>query len=139
MEKMKNPLLTVLFVLVFVQTACFPAAPDIGGGWNLVSYGAAASPTPALPDVDTFIQFENGQMSGNFGCNDFGGEYKLNGDQITFSGVMSTLMYCEETSAQEQGALAILSGGAALRIQINGGLLTITSSDGSSVINLSPK
>jgi len=133
---MKNLLLTALFALALVLTACSPAKPDISGGWKLVSYGDSANPTPALPNVDAVIAFENGQLSGNFGCNGFGGEYQLNGDQITFNGIMSTLMYCEETSAQEQGALAILSDNAPLQIQLKADSLTIASADGASVVNL---
>jgi heat shock protein HslJ len=132
---MKN-LLTALFALAFILTACSPANPDINGGWRLVSYGDSANPTPALPNIDAVITFEGRQMSGNFGCNGFGGEYKLNGDQITFNGIMSTLMYCEETSAQEQGALAVLSDNAALRIRLEADSLTIASADGASVVNL---
>lgn len=126
----------ILFILAVSLTACSPTKPDITGEWKLVSYGDAANPTPALSDVDTTIQFENGQMSGDVGCNGFGGSYELSNDQITFSGIMSTLMYCEETSAQEEGVLGMFSDSIALQIQLNGDTLTITSADGASVVNL---
>jgi len=136
---MKKPHLLLIALFILALSACSSAKPDISGDWKLVSYGNAANPTPALPTVDSSLQFNNGQMSGNVGCNGFGGEYKLNGDQITFSGIMSTLMFCEETSAQEQGVLSVLSDNAALQIQVNGGSLTITSTDGDSVVNLARK
>lgn len=136
----KLPLLSiVLFVFAVALAACSSAKSDISGEWKLVSYGDAASPTPALPDVDTSIQFENGQMNGNVGCNGFGGEYKLNGDKITFDGIMSTMMYCEETSAQEQGVLGMFSDSVKLEVQRNGDVLTITSADGASIVNLALK
>jgi heat shock protein HslJ len=137
--KMKKPhlLLTALFILAL--SACSSAKPDIGGDWKLVSYGDAANPTPALPDVDTSIQFENGQMSGNVGCNGFGGTYELGGDTITFSGIMSTMMFCEETSVQEQGVLGVFSDNTAMQIQLNGNNLSIASADGASVVNLARK
>jgi len=128
--------ISLILIVLFMLTACSSAKPDISGDWKLVSYGDAANPTPALPDVDTTIKFESGQMSGNVGCNGFGGAYELGGDKITFSGVMSTMMYCEETSAQEQSVLGIFSDGVALQIQRSGDTLTITSFDGSLVINL---
>lgn len=136
---MKNLLLTALIILMLTLIACSPAKPDISGEWKLASYGDAASPTPALPDVETSIKFENGQMSGNVGCNGFGGEYELNGDQITFNGIMSTMMFCEATSAQEQGVLGAFSDNAALQLQVNGDTLTITSTDGDSVVILTRK
>jgi heat shock protein HslJ len=135
--KMKKTFLLVLALFLF--TACSSAKPEISGEWNLVSYGDIASPTSALPNVDTSIKFENGQMSGNMGCNGFGGSYELSGDKITFNGIMSTMMYCEETSVQEQGVLGVFSDNLALQIQINADSLTITSADGNSVVNLARK
>lgn len=126
----------LIAIVVLALAACSPAKPDLSGEWKLVSYGDIANPTPALPDVDTSIQFESGQMSGNVGCNGFGGTYELGGDKITFSGIMSTMMYCEETSAQEQAVLAVFSDGVKLPVQLNGNSLTIISADGASVINL---
>jgi heat shock protein HslJ len=137
--KKSNLLLTALFILAVILAACSPAKPDISGEWKLASYGNVAYPAPALPNVDTFIQFENGQMSGNVGCNGFGGTYEVKGDKITFSGIISTLMYCEETSTQEQGVLGVFSDNLALQIQLNGDFLTITSADGASVVNLARK
>lgn len=134
---MKKTFLLVLALFLF--TACSSAKPEISGEWNLVSYGDIASPTSALPNVDTSIKFENGQMSGNMGCNGFGGSYELSGDKITFNGIMSTMMYCEETSVQEQGVLGVFSDNLALQIQINADSLTITSADGNSVVNLARK
>lgn len=134
--KKSRLLLTALFILATILTACSPAKLDINGDWKLVSYGDIADPTPALPGVDTSIQFENGQMNGNVGCNGFGGTYELQGDKITFSGIMSTLMYCEETAMQEQGVLGVFSDNVALQIQPDGNSLTITSADGAIVVNL---
>jgi heat shock protein HslJ len=136
-KKMKKIFLIVL--ALFVLTACSNAGADISGDWKLVSYGDAANPTPALPDVDTFIKFEDGQMSGNVGCNGFGGNYELEGDKITFSGIMSTMMFCEETSTQEQGVLGMFSDSLALQIQLDSETLTVTSADGTSVVNLARK
>jgi heat shock protein HslJ len=126
----------LLVIALFILTACSSASADITGEWKLVSYGDAVNPMPALPDVDTSIKFENGQMSGNVGCNGFGGNYELSNDKITFNGIMSTMMYCEETSVQEQGVLGVFSDNLALQIQLNEDILTITSADGASVLNL---
>ena len=132
---MKKNLLIVLALLIL--TACSSTGPSITGDWALVSYGDASNPIPAVPDVDTQINFdENGQMSGNVGCNGFGGAYELTGNEITFNGVMSTLMYSDATSAQEQGVLGVFADKVQLQFQLNGDNLTITSADGTSVVNL---
>jgi heat shock protein HslJ len=137
-QKMNKTFL--LTITLFILVACSSAGADITGDWKLTSYGDAANITPAIPKVDTSIKFDsNGQISGNVGCNSFGGNYKVSGDKIAFSSIISTMMYCEETSSQEQAVLSIFSDNVNLQIQMNGGTLTITSADGASVVNLARK
>jgi heat shock protein HslJ len=133
--KMKKMLLLVLTALTLAACASAPT-PDLSGAWKLVSYGDASNPTPALPGVDTSIQFEDGQMSGNVGCNGFGGEYELNGNALTFGTVMSTLMFCEGGSDQEQSVLSVFADGDKLIVHLEGDLMTIKSPDGTLVVNL---
>ena len=135
---MKKILLIAIAVLILA--ACSSASPAVTGEWKLVSYGDASNPTPAVPDVDASIKFDsNGQLSGNVGCNGFGGTYEMKGDKITFSGIISTMMFCEATSPQEQGVLGVFSDKVELKIQMTGDSLTITSADGASVVNLARK
>ena len=130
----------LLAITLFILAACSSASADITGEWRLISYGDAGNTTPAIPNVDTSIKFDsNGQITGNVGCNSFGGNYEVNGDKITFSSIMSTLMYCEETSSQEQAVLGIFSDNVNLQIQMNGDTLTITSANSASVVNLARK
>ena len=130
----------LLALTLIILAACSPTPKvELAGEWKLVSYGDAVHPTAALPDVDTSIKFDNGQLSGNVGCNSFGGSYKIKGDRITFGPMMSTLMFCELVSIQEHDVLAVLSDGADLKIQLSGNTLTLTSADGLSVVNLARK
>ena len=69
------------------------------------------------------------------GCNSFGADYKVTGDQVAFGAIISTQMFCDETSSQENAVLGILSD-KVLRYQLMGDLLTLTSSDGASAILL---
>lgn len=129
----------ILLVLAFsLMAACAPGAPavDPTGDWSVVSYGKPADLTAALDQVDTYITFKDGQVTGNVGCNSFGGAYTLKGDTITFDPIMSTMMFCEMTNDQEQGVLAVLQG--KVRAAMNGDLLTLTSSNGL-VLNLAPR
>lgn len=126
-------------ITIFLLAACSSTPKvDLAGAWKLVSYGDAANPTPALPDVDTTISFEKGQLSGNVGCNSFGGDYKFKGDTITFGSIMSTEMFCEKVNEQEQAVLRLFSSGS-VKAQLDGSLLTLTSADGSSVVKLARK
>jgi len=131
----------VLFALAgLLLAACSPAASASPlGEWTLVSYGDPSSPTPAAPGVETSIEFKaDGTVSGNVGCNGFGGDYQVDGSAITFGPIVSTLMFCEgPVGEQESATLAVFVETAGF--QVNGETLTITSADGSSVVVLARK
>ena len=134
--KMKR-FFALLIIGGFLLAAC-SASPSASlvGEWKLVSYGDSTSLTPAAPGVDTSIVFDSdGKVTGNVGCNGFGGEYKVDGGTITFREVMSTLMFCEgPVGDQETVTLAVISESATF--VLDGSMLTITSADGNSVIAL---
>jgi len=91
-----------------------------------------------MPDVDTSIEFLDGQLNGNVGCNGFGGEYEVDGDTIKLGPVMSTMMFCEgPVGDQELGTIAVFQESA--KFVLDGDTLTITSADGNSVIVLARK
>ena len=131
--KMKK-MLFVALLAIFVLSACGGRSSlDIQGQWKLVSYNQ----TSAAPDVETFIEFKDGQMNGEVGCNGFGGEYTVNGDTLEFGPIMSTMMFCENVADQESTVLATLQEKTSF--VIDGNLLTIASADGNSSIVLEKK
>ena len=132
------PALIMLTLAMVIFNACSTTNTSLTGEWKLVSYGDVAAPTPALPGVDTSISFEEGQFGGTVGCNSFGGDYTLNGDQMSIGSVISTMMFCDQTSAQESAVLAILSD-KTMTVTYSGNLLTMSSVDGKSVVILEKK
>lgn len=137
MKRRPLVLASIFMFLALLAAACAGGGPvSIVGEWRLVSYGDASKPMSALPDVETSILFgENGQFGGNVGCNGFGAEYQVSGDEIVFDGIVSTMMYCEATAAQESGVLGVLSN-SPLKFDLAGDTLTLTSADGASVVVL---
>jgi heat shock protein HslJ len=129
----KKYLLPVL-ILSLAISACSaqrteePAASLIGA-WKLTSYDPASSPTPAVEGTEAGITFnEDGTVAGNTGCNGFGGNYTVEGDQVTFSEIVSTLIACEEPiMSQEAAVLQVLTDAATY--QIEGNTLTLTNND----------
>lgn len=134
-------ILYICMTIMFMLAACSGAnATSIVGGWELVSYGPASGQiTAASIDFNTFIDFdEDGELTGNVGCNSFGGDYKVAGDQITFGSIISTLMACEDPiGAQEAAVLKTFSGIATY--DMNADTLTITSEDGTASVVLARK
>ncbi|HSQ26791.1 MAG TPA: META domain-containing protein [Anaerolineales bacterium] len=76
------------------------------------------------------LTFSDGQVSGNSGCNSFGGSYSVNGDNIQFSQLASTMMACMEPEGimeQEQIILQYLNQAKTYRFE--DGRLVIVVSD----------
>lgn len=121
--------LLMLVVLSMALYGCSPGQASLIGTWNLTAYGPSASPTPAVPDSGAQITFsEDGTVAGNSGCNGFGGKYNVEGDQITFSEIVSTLMACDAARmAQEAAVHQVLSDTATFNIE--GSTLTLTNND----------
>jgi heat shock protein HslJ len=134
---MKKILYTAM-IAMFMLAACGGAnSNSIVGGWELVSYGDTSNQTTAASiDFNTFINFdEDGDLAGNVGCNSFGGDYEVSGNQIIFGSIISTLMACEDPiGAQESAVLKTFTDTATY--DLNGDTLTITSSDGATSIVL---
>jgi len=95
----------------------------------LTAYGPVDSTTPAVPDVDATLVFgEDGTLAGSTGCNELGGTYTVEGDQITFVQIVSTLILCPDLQmAQEEAMLRVLMETASFNIE--GDTLTITNDD----------
>ena len=99
------------------------------GSWKLTSYGPADAQTPAVADAEAGLTFkEDGTVTGNSGCNGLGGDYTVEGDQVTFGQIVSTLMACDEPRmAQEDAVHQVLTDTAAYKIE--GNTLTLTNND----------
>jgi len=132
--------LVIGLLTVFVLAACGGgSSASIQGQWKLLSYGPLNDQTLAAPDVETSIEFDaEGRMSGNVGCNGFGGDYTVDGSTIAFGPIMSTMMFCEgPVGDQEMAVLSAFQETAAF--VIDGDTVSITSADGNSVIVLERK
>ncbi len=84
------------------------------GAWRLDSIAG----TPVLSGTNpTLTLTADGHANGNGGCNGFGGDYTREGDTLTFSRMISTMMACtrpgltyEQVMGQEYRFLTDLSG-----------------------------
>jgi len=123
--------LLVLFVISLVMAACSAqdSSTSLIGSWKLTAYGPAGSPTPAVEDVEAGLTFnEDGTVSGTSGCNGLGGDYTVEGDQITFGQIISTLMACDSPIMDQESAVTqVLTGTADFSIE--GNTLTLTNND----------
>ena len=127
----KKYLLTLLVILAI--SACTAknegSAASLIGSWKLTSYSRADVLTPAVTDTETGLTFkDDGTVTGNSGCNSLGGNYKVEGDQVTFDQITSTLMACDDVRMAQEGAVhQVLTNTATFKIE--GNTLTLTNND----------
>lgn len=115
-------------------TAAQAGSPLDGTEWTLVSIDGAA----AIPGTTVTLAFEglegSGRVSGNGGCNSYGGSYSLDGDALSISEVFSTLMACMDDNRTEQESAYFEALQAAAGYRITGNVLTITTEDGGALV-----
>ena len=120
--------LLILFIISLALSACASGSnsPSLIGSWKLTAYGPADSPVPAVEDAGASLTFNaDGTLTGNGGCNGLGGEYNVNGDQIEFGPIMSTLMACDDPRMTQEGTVTqVMFESASYQIEDN--TLTIT-------------
>ena len=133
---MKLKTLTLIALLSLLIYACSNAdSLSLNGmSWELVAIGKH---TP-LADSHITLTFEDGQVSGNSGCNSFGGEYKLKGDSIEFGMLMSTMMACADSARMEQESTFMKMLGDAQRVELVDGQLQIYGS-GQDALTFAPR
>lgn len=103
-------------LLALALAACTSIATDQrtfdGTRWRVAAINGEA--TPAQPNYR--MEFDQGRISGQFGCNHFGGNYWLRSDTLTTGAVVMTEMACSGPADRFEGlGLAILPHPMALR------------------------
>ena len=117
----------VISIFAIMLSACAGSSPtgqpDLEGtAWML----AAFNQNRPIEGTQLTITFEDGQVSGNAGCNSYGGSYQVKGDAISFDALYMTEMGCMEPEGvmdQELTYLELL--GATRRFELVGGVLKI--------------
>ena len=104
--------------------------PDVleGSDWRVTAINQR--PTPAEPG-NYRIRFRDGQIGGQFGCNHFGGPYRVRGDVMTTGAVAMTEMACTEpANTFESWGLAIIAEPMRLSFGDQARSLTLTNARG---------
>jgi polar amino acid transport system substrate-binding protein len=106
------------------------AAPPLVGAWSLTQMNGQG----LVSGTSITVNFSNGQVSGNGGCNSYNGTYSTTSDGgLSIGGITTTNMMCpEEVMRQEQTYLGLLSGAA--RYQMSGPNLTIFDGGGAATL-----
>lgn len=104
--------------------------------WTLASFGAVAAPAPVIEGATISLKFgTDNQATGTGGCNSYGGEYRAQGESLSFNKLISTRRACadENRMRQEQRYFTALT--SARRFTLAGDHLTIFYDNGRSALN----
>jgi heat shock protein HslJ len=111
-----------------------PPSPEplVGTTWTLTTIGGegdTVSSTVAGTEV-TLTLGDDGTYGGSGGCNTYGGDHEVEGDELRLGPARATEMACpgEGVMAQEQAFLAALARVATFAVE--GGSLTLSDEDG---------
>lgn len=118
----------------------FDRAEDLsltGTRWLLNSYsdGGGALVAP-ISGTEVDLNFtEDGSISGNAGCNNYGGGFQTTDGEISFSGVFQTEMACmDPAGAMEQESAYLSLLGEVASYQIQGNFLVLLNAEGQPIL-----
>jgi len=134
-----NIIATTVIVIMILLTAVACVSNVInnsakleGVTWLLESYGNPGNLTAAIADTEVTLTFDKDKktISGTGGVNGYGGDYAVDGNKLTVSGVIHTLIAStnEALNIQESTFFKILDSADSYKIE--GKQLTITGSEG---------
>jgi heat shock protein HslJ len=109
------------------------ATPE-GATWSLTAYSVDGAETAVPENVEASLRMEDGEATGNGGCNAFFGTYELDGADLSFAGeVGSTMMMCEpDAQAVEDAYLPLLGGVTTWAMDSN--VLSLSDASGAAVL-----
>ena len=123
-------------LLVFEKAVPTPDLPLVGTDWVLDGYttGGDAVSSVVSGTTVTVTFAADGNVTGNAGCNHYGGQYSLDGANLSVSSLYSTLMYCGTPGVMEQEAtfMSLLANATSYRVE--GDRLTLTDADGTDLL-----
>ncbi len=126
---MKRIFTVVLILTLVVLSACTSngAKESLNGSaWSLTSLNG----TPPVGKTAPTLSFEKDTLGGSGGCNSFGAKYTVDGDKLTVSELISTMMACMDLDVMHQETAYLVALGKAQTFSIEGSSLHILTSDG---------
>ncbi|MEV4684009.1 META domain-containing protein [Streptomyces kurssanovii] len=108
-----------------------PDVPVTGVHWSVDSVTVDGRRTKAPTDAHVEIT-DKGRAQGNYGCNHFGADVKIEGDTITVGPGEMTEMACEEKIQGFEDTLRAAFAGK-LKAKLSDGRLTLTTEKGDSI------
>jgi heat shock protein HslJ len=132
----RSLLLSLSFIVLVAACASASASQNLTGTkWKLATLTGKA---PVTSDNSITLNFDpNNQISGNSGCNSYGGEYSLSNSALSFSKVFSTLMACADQAVNDQEAAFHQALSTVTTFEISNGQLNLKDASGAVLLSFS--
>jgi heat shock protein HslJ len=143
LKKTQATFFTVLVVLMLGVSACASTGgqsllslEDLANThWQLSELGDIGAELPVVEGSTVTLDLgTNGEISGNAGCNSFGGTFTLDNSKLTVGEITSTLMACTDQLVMDQENQVLTALKNATGIELNGDELTILYNEGKSAL-----
>lgn len=131
----------VAMAIVTVPAMVRAAQPFEGKTWQLSDWTTEGDPQVLVVGTDLTVRFNQGQVNGSAGCNNFVGRYTVGSDQISMGGpVATTRKACSpEVQTQEDQFIAALQGASGVDLTAQGQLrIAYTNAQGRGVLIFQP-
>jgi len=124
----------IFFVFILVPmllTACVSSSESLeASSWKLEKYrDAKGELVDVVPQGIVTISFQTEDLTGNAGCNSYSGSYEAKGNKISGGPFVSTMMACEPSLMQQEGA-SLQSLGLVQTYDIDGDSLSMQDANG---------
>ena len=122
----------VAFIAVLVLTACTGGGDSLDGtSWKLESLNGQG----LIDGTEITITFENGEIDGVGGCNNYGGGYESSGSDLSFGMMFMTEMACmDPEGVMQQESEYMVRLGTASSYSITGDRLEIFDGSGAAIL-----
>ncbi|MFJ4469705.1 META domain-containing protein [Streptomyces sp. NPDC089424] len=114
------------------STTADASKPVTGVHWSVDSVTVGGTKHDAPADAHVTID-ESGKAQGNYGCNHFSAQASFDGDRVRLGDATTTEMACEEKPMTFEKNLARTLADGALRTEVEGDHLTLTTEAGDTV------
>jgi heat shock protein HslJ len=133
----KTFFIELILVAVLLFSSCVSSltpTADLSGEWKLTSLNGKAP----LTGSSITAKFENGDISGSTGCNNYGGQYELDGEKITFSAIFQTEMAClDPQGVMEQESEYTQTLSQTTAYSLSGNQLLLKNASGDTILEFS--
>jgi heat shock protein HslJ len=106
-----------------------------GNTWTLISFIEGEEVQSPIQNTTITVYFEDGNITGNSGCNGYFGDYTVDGNEINISNVLgTTMMYCDPEEVMQQEAQYLEMLGNVTTCTIEEKQLTLSTEDNRTLV-----